>query len=154
MLAADNGTVIDVLGRFPGLAILPVTIPARHPVAAGPLPLPRYDGAEIETFHLLRCLLRRAIRDADSWLLGQVATSSARIHQRRQPKPGFDALLNVAASFDAIGVAVAAGNRAALLFDPGKQDLEWSMHAAARALRELGMGCVVDAPSRSIRPGL
>ena len=141
VLQTEDGAVLDVLGgEYPALAILAVAVMPLHPVAAAAFPAPHYDAIEIEMFRTLRCLLKNAIRDADPSLLGQIATANARIHQRRLPKPRFDALLNVAASFGACGVAVGHGGSAvALIFDPRMHALDWSVQGAARALRELGI---------------
>jgi GHMP kinases C terminal len=141
VLAAEDGTVIDVFGdEYPALAVLRMTMSPPHPVAASVNPTPRYDALEIKNFGMLRSLLRRAIRDTDASLLGQVATASARIHQRRLPKPRFDVLLNIAVSFGACGLSVSyGGSGIALIFNPEKRDFYWSMQGAARALRELGI---------------
>lgn len=141
LLATEDGAVLDILGtEFPALAILGVGTSPLHPVAATVYPAPRYDSLEIETFRRLLCLLKRAISDAEASLLGQVATASARVHQRRLPKPQFDGLLNVAVSFGACGLAVDhGGSGAALIFDPKMTSFQWRMQGAARALRELGI---------------
>ena len=141
LLVTEDGTVLDVLGAaFPALAVLAIATSPLHPVSAPTFPAPRYDPEEAEMFRRLHRLLRRAVGDADAALLGQVATASARIHQRHQPKPRFADLLNVTASFGACGLAVDPGRGgAALLFDPSKRGCEWAMHGAARAFRELGI---------------
>ena len=141
LLVNEDGDILDVLGReFPALAILRVPMSPLHPVTAAAFPAPRYNALEIKTFAMLRSLLRRAIRDAEAPLLGQVATASARIHQRRLPKPRFNVLLNIAVSFGACGVSVShGGNGAALIFNPKKRDFYRSMQGATWALRELGI---------------
>lgn len=156
ILETEDGAVFDVLGaEYPALAVLAVAVLPLHPVAAAAFPAPRYDTIEIEMFRTLRCLLKNAIRDADPSLLGQIATVNARIHQRRLPKPRFDALLNVAASFGACGVAVGhGGSGAALIFDPRMHALDWSVQGATRALRELGICSTAGDLARSAQERL
>ena len=141
LLATEDGTVLDVLGTaFPSLALLTVAISPPHPISAAGFPAPRYDFEEVEMFRSLHRVLRCAIGNADVPLLGRVATASARIHQRRVPKPRFGDLLNVAASFGACGLAIDPGQSGvALIFDPARRGWRWSMRGAARAFRELGM---------------
>jgi hypothetical protein len=141
LLVNEDGDILDVLGKeFPPLAILRVPMSPLHPAIAAAFLAPRYDALEIKTFAMLRSLLRRAIRDAETPLLGQVATASARIHQRRLPKPRFDVLLNIAVSFGACGLSVShGGSGAALIFNPKKRDFYRSMQGATWALRELGI---------------
>ncbi len=138
-LAAADGTVIEELGPSPAMAFLQARIMPLHPVhAASPLPA-RYDAAELETLRDLRRLLRRAVRTGDARLSGRVATASARIQQRRRPKPHFDVLLNVAASHEAVGISVAPDAAGvALIFDGEKRALQLAMHRAARDLRSFG----------------
>jgi uncharacterized protein involved in propanediol utilization len=138
LIAADGGA-IEELGPSPAMAFLQARITPLHPVRAASLPPARYDAAEMEALRDLRRLLRSAVRTGDAKLSGQVATDSARIQQRRLPKPHFDILLNVAATHDAVGIGVApdAGG-VALIFDAQKRGLQLAMHRAARDLRFFG----------------
>jgi uncharacterized protein involved in propanediol utilization len=78
-----------------------------------------YSWREVETFRVLRGLLRRALRCADPALLGRVATASANINQRFLPKPDFDWLKSLASQVKALGIQVAhSGTVVGLLFSP------------------------------------
>lgn len=139
LLMGDDGSALDFFGReLPPIAVLGFEVPPLYPVVAHSPPAAQYDRHEIEIFQMLRQFMKKAIGQADPWLLGRIATESARINQRRLPKPRFDAMLDIVASYDACGVQIDHhGNRAGLIFDPAMRAVRWRMEQAARALRQL-----------------
>lgn len=108
--------------------------------------VPTYSRAEIEVFEDLLKDLRVALRTGDLGLLGEVSTGSARINQRRLPKPGFDELLDLAAESHALGVAAAhSGTVLALLLDPADIGAAERVSKTASRLTQKGhihfLGC-------------
>lgn len=140
LLIGDDGTALEFFGQeLPPICILCFEVAPLFPVTSRRPPIAQYDNSEIEIFEMLRRFMRRAIRQADPWLLGRIATESARVNQRRLPKPRFDAMLDIAASYEACGVQIAHnGNSVGLIFDPAMRAMRWRMEQAARALRQLG----------------
>jgi uncharacterized protein involved in propanediol utilization len=102
------------------------------------LPPAGYTRKEIEIFRSLLVRLRRAVATADLGLLGQVATTSARINQRYLPKPQLAPLLDICRTHGGCGVQVAhSGTVAGLIFDPRRPGVADSMRRCADRIGEL-----------------
>ena len=96
----------------------------------------RYDHLEIETFRPLRSLLRTAIKNGDTGMLGRVATASARINERFLPKPRLTEIEAIGDRFGAIGVQVAhSGTVVGLMFDGRDPGASANIDRAASAMK-------------------
>jgi uncharacterized protein involved in propanediol utilization len=99
----------------------------------------RYGPKEIDAFAELLVVLRRAIREQDVRLLGQVATACARINQAYLPKPRFEQLEEVVSRVGAIGIQVAhSGTVVGLLFDPRDTEKNTRLQRTREELVRLG----------------
>ncbi len=95
---------------------------------------------DLTAFEVLRDLLRRAVAESDTGLLGRVCTASARRNQRVLAKEELPELERLADRFGAAGVQVAhSGNVAGLLFDPAAPGAKRRLRQCARALRRSGI---------------
>ena len=84
-------------------------------------------------------MLRRAIREQDVRLLGQVATTCSRINQAYLPKPRFEKLEELMRRVGAVGIQVAhSGTVAGLLFDPRDGDKSARIQRTREELARLG----------------
>lgn len=91
LVAQREGRVLEHLGpELPPLVVVSLVSGRERAVDTLALAAARYDSGEIELFRALRGLLRCAVERQDPWLLGRVATASARIGQRHLPKPRFE----------------------------------------------------------------
>ena len=100
-----------------------------------------YNWQEIETFKVLRGLLRHAVKTQNSRLIGHVASASARINQRYLPKPAFAELEQLVNTVDALGLAVAhSGTVVTLLFDPQNPSTLSQISKAQTFLSQMGFG--------------
>ena len=84
-------------------------------------------------------LLRRAIQDQDSSLVGQVATASAHINQQFLPKPHFNKFQAVVEQVGAVGFQVAhSGTIVGILFDPKREHTESRIQQAQMMVNDMG----------------
>ncbi len=142
LFAHRDGEVIEDFGYpMPPLSVLGF---GSRPGATGTgvdtlaLPPAAYDAEEIERFAELRRMLGEAMVAKDVTLLGEVATASTRINQRRLPVPRLDRILVIADEVGAVGVQTAhSGDIAGLMFDRGRLDVSERMEQAGRLLRDI-----------------
>jgi uncharacterized protein involved in propanediol utilization len=141
LFAHREGRVIEFFeGEYPPLIVVGVQTDPR-PVDTLSLVRARYDNEEIELFRVLRGLAARAFRAQDPRMLGRVATLSASISQRRLPKQGFTAILDLCVDFGACGVQVAhSGTVAGILIDATTTGSTTQASAIAQAASEGGLG--------------
>lgn len=100
-----------------------------------------YNWREIETFKVLRGLLRHAVKTQNPKLIGHVASASARINQRYLPKPAFAELEQLVNIVGALGLAVAhSGTVVTLLFDPQNPSTMSQISKAQAFLSQMGFG--------------
>lgn len=141
LFAHREGVVLEDLGGLlPSLEVLGFNT---DPTGAGIDTLSfspaRYSWWEIEAFRPLMGLLRRAIQDQDSSLVGQVATASAHINQQYLPKPHFNKFQAVVEQAGAVGFQVAhSGTIVGILFDPKRENTESRIQHAQRMVSEMG----------------
>lgn len=103
--------------------------------------LTEYNWQEIETFKVLRGLLRYAVKTQNPSLIGRVASASAHINQRYLPKPAFAELEQLVSTVGALGLAVAhSGTVATLLFDPQNPNTTSQISNAQVFISQLGFG--------------
>ncbi len=143
LFACREGFVIeDFGGPLPPLEVLGFNTDATGAgVDTLNYPLGGYLAEEIEQLRSLVALLRRAVRAQDPRLVGEVATTSARINQRRLPKQHFDYLENLVERAGALGLQVAhSGTVVGLLFDPQARAVEASIERAQALLSDVGVG--------------
>ncbi|CAM5400060.1 Kinase OS=Streptomyces tendae OX=1932 GN=GUR47_32360 PE=4 SV=1 [Streptomyces tendae] len=140
LFAQREGRVLEALGAvLPPTVVVGCTLAGGGPVDTLALPALHHDG-DLPAYGRLRRMLRRAVADTDTALLGRVSTASARLRQRTLSKPEFPTLLEIADSMGAAGVQVAhSGNVAGILFDPRLPGLHRRARRCARALE--GEGC-------------
>jgi uncharacterized protein involved in propanediol utilization len=136
LFAQREGCVIEHFGdAFPPLIVVGFS-DGVSPINTLRLQPARYDGEEIELFRVLRGLTYRSIRQQDARMLGQVATISARISQRHLPKPHWDAVLQLAEEYGALGVQVAhSGTLFGILLDPEMPKAAGHATALAKAVK-------------------
>jgi uncharacterized protein involved in propanediol utilization len=137
-----DGVVIETLGvRLPPMIVVGcVADPDRGGVDTLTLPQAAYGGTEIAWLRALRDELRLAVRTRDVARLGRVATASARLNQRRLPKPAFDFLLDLARRCGACGVQVAhSGTVAGVIFDPRRPGADAGVARCLTGLRDAGL---------------
>ncbi|MGI8540996.1 MAG: kinase [Rubrobacteraceae bacterium] len=141
LFAHREGRIVEDLGgTLPPLEVVGVfcSPDSNGTVETLDLPGPCYGRREITAFAALLRLLRRAVRERNARLVGEVASASARINQRHLPKPGFERLMEVACQTGALGLNVAhSGCVAGLLFDPGDPAAEYRAEEARRLLARL-----------------
>ncbi|MFE7271044.1 kinase [Streptomyces sp. NPDC057623] len=142
LFAHRDGEVLEDFGSpMPPLSVLGF---GSRPGATGTgvdtlaLPPAAYDAEEIEHFAELRRMLGEAMAAKDVTLLGEVATASTRINQRRLPVPRLDRILVIADEVGAVGVQTAhSGDIAGLMFDRGRLDVSERMERARGLLRDI-----------------
>jgi uncharacterized protein involved in propanediol utilization len=99
-----------------------------------------YGSDEIETFHVLRGLMQRAVEQQDPWLAGRVATASANINQRFLPKPHLSAIQQIADHYHACGIQVAhSGTAIGVLLDPSSSRAGTRARQIAKAAAGVGL---------------
>lgn len=136
-----EGTAIkDFFDELPPLLVVGAdTDPTGAGVDTLALPPARYDPEQIQTFGCLRALLRRALRERDTELLGRVATCSADINQTFLPTNRFEEIKRIADAPGAVVVQVShSGTVAGLLFAPDGPAVGTRADDAAAQLRHLG----------------
>jgi len=145
LFAHREGRVLEYFsGDYPPLDIIGFASRDDAPVDTLAFTPARYGSSEIESFRVLRALARRAIRNSDAGLLGQVASASARINQNHLPKKHFTAVLKLAEEVDACGVHVAhSGNLMGILIDATKESSSAQLKFATAAARNLGFTDIV-----------
>ncbi|MFE6224633.1 GHMP kinase [Streptomyces sp. NPDC057854] len=136
LFAQREGRVLEVLGRaLPPLLVVGCLLGGGAPVDTLALPAPAAGPADLRAYARLRDLLRRAVTDGDTALLGRVATASARRAQRVLRHPEFDALVALARRTGAVGVQIShSGSVAGVLHDPTAPGAEARTEATRRAL--------------------
>ncbi|WP_405675019.1 GHMP kinase [Streptomyces sp. NBC_01511] len=141
LFAQREGRVLEVLGAaLPPAVIVGCALGAGRPVDTLALPAPACDDDDVRGYERLRALLRRAIAEGDTRLLGHVTTQSARRAQRVLRHPEFDRLSRVAERTGAVGVQLAhSGSVAGLLFDPAAPDLRARLGRCVLALGRAGI---------------
>lgn len=140
LFAHREGRVVECLGgRLPPLEVVGVRCPdSNGAVETLDLPEFRYTRHEVAAFAALLRLLRRAVRERSVRRVGEVASASARMNQRRLPKSGFEGTMEVARQTGAAGLNVAhSGCVAGLLFDPQDPAAEHRIEDARRLLARL-----------------
>ncbi|MGP4727186.1 GHMP family kinase ATP-binding protein [Agrobacterium deltaense] len=145
IFAQREGRVLEYLpGDYPALRVVGFTSRDDAPVDTLALVPARYDNTEIETFRVLRGLIRRAIREQDAALLGHVATASARINQHHLPKRHFETLLQICEDGGGCGVQVAhSGTLMGVLIDAKAHDAVTRVATIAAAARDCGFTDIV-----------
>lgn len=141
LFAQREGRVLEVLGdALPPAVVVGCALGAGRPVDTLSLPAPARGDDDVRAYERLRSLLRRAVAEGDTRLLGHVSTESARRAQRVLRHPEFDRLTRVAERTGAVGVQIAhSGSVAGLLFDPAATGLEARLRRCAAALRRDGI---------------
>ncbi|MFD4114930.1 GHMP kinase [Streptomyces niveus] len=141
LFAQREGRVLEVLGdALPPAVVVGCALGGGSPVDTLSLPAPRHDHEDVRAYERLRSLLRRAVADADTALLGHVSTESARRAQRVREQREFGLLDRIAGRVGAVGLQIAhSGNVAGLLFDPAAPDLGHRLRRCVRALRTCGI---------------
>jgi uncharacterized protein involved in propanediol utilization len=137
-----EGVIIEDLGSgLPPLDVVGLNLdPAGLGIDTLQLKTAAYSPPEIDQFGELLQQLRDALLRQDAQLVGEVASSSARINQRYLSKPGFEFLESVVEAVGAAGLQVAhSGCVAGLLFDARAPDAESRIAAASRQLAAAGL---------------
>ncbi|GAB2874219.1 GHMP family kinase ATP-binding protein [Streptomyces mayteni] len=153
LFAQREGRVLEILGdALPPAVVVGCATGGGRPVDTLSLPADAYRAADVAAFERLRALLRHAVADADTALLGRVCTASATRHQRLLPKEELPDLVAIAAETGAAGVQIAhSGNVAGLLFAPELPGLPWRLDRCARALERLGVPVTHTFTTRQTR---
>jgi uncharacterized protein involved in propanediol utilization len=141
LFAHREGVIIeDFGGTLPALEIVGFnTDPEGRGIDTLSVVPAHYSWWEIEAFRPLLGLMRKAINAQDPYLVGRVASASARINQRYLPKPHFDRLEKLSEETGALGVQVAhSGTVMGLLFNPREEDLAQRVEYAKAILAEIG----------------
>ncbi|WP_031034181.1 GHMP kinase [Streptomyces sp. NRRL F-5650] len=140
LFAQREGRVLETLGRaLPPAVVVGCALGGGEPVDTLALPVSARD-EDLAAYEHLRRMLRRAVTDADTALLGRVGTASARLRQRVLRHREFPALTAIADRTGAAGVQIAhSGNVAGLLFDPRTPGLERRLRQCAQALGREGI---------------
>lgn len=141
LFAQRDGRVLERLGhQLPPFLTLSINTAPGLPVDTLATRPAEYDAFEIKSFETLRAMLRRAVQDHNLALLGRVATASARISQRHQPKPHFQDLQEISQRCGAVGIQVAhSGTLAGLMFDPQMPGVDHHIRLAADDLAQLAL---------------
>ncbi|MFD8015847.1 GHMP kinase [Streptomyces sp. NPDC058955] len=136
LFAQREGRVLDVLGpALPPLLVVGCLLGGGAPVDTLALPAPAAGAADLRAYARLRDLLRRALADGDTPLLGRVATESASRAQHVLRHPEFDALVALARHTGAVGVQIShSGSVAGVLHDPNTPGAAHRAEATRRAL--------------------
>ncbi|MCF2129172.1 GHMP kinase [Strepomyces sp. STD 3.1] len=140
LFAQREGRVLEVLGSaLPPAVVVGCALGGSEPVDTLALTVLVEDG-DLAAYAHLRRMLRRAVADADTTLLGRVSTASARLRQRVLRHREFPALKGIADSVGAVGVQIAhSGNVAGILFDPRAPGLDGGLRRCRRALAREGI---------------
>ncbi|MFI7351598.1 GHMP kinase [Streptomyces sp. NPDC049936] len=140
LFAQREGRVLEVLGSaLPPAVVVGCALGGSEPVDTLSLTALVEDG-DLAAYAHLRRMLRRAVADADTALLGRVSTASARLRQRTLGHREFPALKGIADSTGAVGVQIAhSGNVAGILFDPRAPGLDGGLRRCRRALAREGI---------------
>ncbi|MEU6388116.1 GHMP kinase [Streptomyces sp. NPDC046939] len=140
LFAQREGRVLETLGSaLPPAVVVGCALGGGAPVDTLSLPTRPYDD-DLAAYAHLRRMLRRAVTDADTALLGRVSTASARLRQRVLRHEEFPALTRIADRTGAAGVQIAhSGNVAGLLYDPRTPGLRHRLRRCARALAAEGI---------------
>ncbi|WP_399880246.1 GHMP kinase [Streptomyces sp. BBFR51] len=142
LFAQREGRVLEALGSaLPPAVVIGCAVGGGEPVdtLSLPAPAPARDD-DLTAYEHLRRMLRRAVTDADTALLGRVSTASARLRQRVLRHEEFPALTRIADSVGAAGVQIAhSGNVAGILFDPRAPGLKRRLRRCAQALDREGI---------------
>ncbi|MFB7090557.1 GHMP kinase [Streptomyces sp. NPDC056296] len=140
LFAQREGRVLEVLGAaLPPAVVVGCALAGGAPVDTLSLPALHHDD-DLAAYGHLRRMLRRAVTDADTALLGRVSTASARLRQRVLRHQEFPALTGIADSTGAVGVQIAhSGNVAGILFDPRTPGLHRRLRRCTRALGREGI---------------
>jgi len=140
LFAQREGRVLEQLGaELPPLVVVSLVSGRERAVDTLALAPARYDSGEIEFFRALRGLLRCAVERQDPWLLGRVASASARVGQRHLPKPRFEHALGLAREHDTCGLQVShSGSLMGILLDGRLPDASARATALVRAARRAG----------------
>ncbi|WP_069628438.1 GHMP family kinase ATP-binding protein, partial [Streptomyces niveus] len=105
LFAQREGRVLEVLGEaLPPAVVVGCALGGGSPVDTLSLPAPRHDHEDVRAYERLRSLLRRAVADADTALLGHVSTESARRAQRVREQREFGLLDRIAGRVGAVGL--------------------------------------------------
>lgn len=133
LYANRDGYVMEELGGpLPRLDVLGFDAGGAAVETLG-MPHRVYLPHEVARLHELLGTLRRAVARADPWLLGRVATGSARLNQRFLPEPRLALAEHVSAACGGVGVQLAHSGRVmAVLFDAARDTA--AQLARARAL--------------------
>lgn len=136
-----DGVVLETFGhRLPPMFVISCDTEPGAKVDTLRLHPADYDDTEIASFGVLRAALRRAVALADTALLGQVATASARLNERYLPKPHLEFLLRLCLRHGGCGVQVAhSGTVAGLIFDALSPDAERRLRECAAELESSAM---------------
>lgn len=96
----------------------------------------RYLENELDEFDFLLNATKRAIREGDVASIGRVATRSAELNQRLNPKRHFQIACDVALNVEALGVVTShSGTYIGILFASNDVGLDAKMRSAAAQLR-------------------
>lgn len=135
-----QGNVLENFGgKIPHLTILGFNTDSEG-VDTLAMPPAEYCLDEIEEFKELRGLLRRAVVEQSPKLIGIVASNSAKINQRKLPKPKFNDLEIIVRKAGATGLQVAhSGTVVGLIFDPRQNDLNGKLNHGENLLSEIGI---------------
>ncbi|WP_369197826.1 GHMP family kinase ATP-binding protein [Streptomyces djakartensis] len=146
LFAQREGRVLEVLGSaLPPAVVVGCALGGGAPVDTLSLPALHHHDDDLAAYGHLRRMLRRAVTDADTALLGRVSTASARLRQRVLRHAEFPALTGIADTTGAVGVQIAhSGNVAGILFDPRAPGLRHGLRRCTRALEREGI-----APTRT-----
>ncbi|WP_121745245.1 GHMP kinase [Streptomyces sp. E2N166] len=140
LFAQREGRVLEVLGSaLPPAVVVGCALAGGAPIDTLSLPALHHDD-DLAAYGHLRRMLRRAVADVDTALLGRVGTASARLRQRVLRHQEFPALTGIADSTGAVGVQIAhSGNVAGVLYDPRTPGLHHRLRRCTRALDREGI---------------
>ncbi len=141
LFAQREGSIIEDFGGYiPRLVVLGFnTDPTGVGIDTLTSPPARYDWWEIEAFRPLIGLLRQAIEKQSLFLIGKIASASARMHQRHLPKPHFDQIERLCEEVGALGIQIAhSGTIMGILFHADDTDLEKRLFQSQVKLSEIG----------------
>jgi uncharacterized protein involved in propanediol utilization len=141
LFAHREGLVLeDYMQRLPPLYVLGFDTEEQKTVETLDMVPAQYGTTELEMFEYLVSSLRRAIRDGDIRLLGEVSTGSAVINEKFLPKRMFAEIHRLATVVDAVGVAVAhSGTMMAIMLDPDQSNLERQVKEIKSVIRRCGI---------------
>jgi uncharacterized protein involved in propanediol utilization len=150
LFAHRDGVTFETLGRgLPPMVVVGCDTAPGTSVDTLQFPPADYDARQLNAFAVMRVALRRAIATGDVGLLGQVATTSARINQTFLPKAPLETLLELCLRHQGCGVQVAhSGTVAGLIFDARRPDVAALVRRCAAGILALGLPltAIVGAP--------